>query len=85
MVSVIASNSPKESPGFFRFRFQGAKTIDSLKAKSKVPVAILVYIKEAFDWNYLSRPVDKKNAWTPEDVKQYGNLTISRIKVLGAE
>lgn len=82
-VTAIATENPEHSPGFFRFQFQDVKTIDSLKSRNALPLGVLVYIKEAFDWDYLGRPDEQKNVWTADDARRYGHLTVTRLRVLG--
>lgn len=43
---------------------------------------IYVYVKEPIDWNFDKRPKGKEYNWTDEDVEKYGNLIVTRIKVI---
>ncbi len=71
--------------GFFHFNFTNHKQYDSLSVDGKMPVTIIAYVKENFDWDYKTRPKGKEFDWTKEDEKKYGNLTIVAFRVYGKE
>jgi hypothetical protein len=39
-------------------------------------------VREPIDWQWEKRPKGKERDWTKEDVKKYGNLIVTRIKVI---
>ena len=71
--------------GYFRFKFVDFKQNNSLKANGKMPVSIIVYVKENFDWDFQKRPKGKELQWTKEDEKKYGDLTIVAFRVYGED
>ncbi len=83
MASGDPSINIQSKVGYFRFNFTNYKQHDSLKFIGKMPVTIMVYVKENFDWDYKTRPKDKEFDWTKEDEKKYGGLTIVAFKVYG--
>jgi len=82
-VSASPSNNLDFSVGYFVFNFVDAKQKDRLSIENKIPVTIVVYVKEHFDWDFQKRPKGKETVWTSEDVKKYENLTIVGFRVYG--
>ena len=66
--------------GVFSFRFVEPAVYDSCRRKDVSPLAIMVYVKEPFEWIYTSRQKGKERSWTKEDEKKYGNLTVAGIR-----
>jgi len=56
----------------------------NLRPNMPLPVTIIVYIKEKFDWNDSAR-VANKHKWTPQDVIEFGDLTVVDIWVYGQQ
>lgn len=77
------SNNIQSYVGNFIFNFVDTKQKDSLRSKNKIPVTIVVYVKENFDWDFHKRPKGKETVWTAEDAKKYGELTIVGIRIYG--
>ena len=73
----------KVRPGFFRFQFVMQQQNDSLKAVGKMPVTILVYVKENFDWDFKKREKRNEFSWTKKDEEKYGNLTVIGLRIYG--
>ena len=69
--------------GNFIFNFVDSKQKDSLRSKDKIPVTLVVFVKENFDWDFQKRPKGKETIWTSEDVKKYENLTIVGFRIYG--
>jgi hypothetical protein len=82
-VTASPSKNIQSSVGYFIFNFVDSKQKDSLRAKRKTPVTIVVYIKEFFEWDFHKRPKGKETVWTSEDAKKYENLTIVGFRVYG--
>lgn len=43
---------------------------------------IYIYVKEPIDWDFYKRPKGKEHIWTKEDVEKYGDLIVTRIRVI---
>jgi hypothetical protein len=82
-VTASPSNNFQSSVGYFVFKFVDAKQNDSLRSKNKIPVTIVVYVKEYFDWDYHKRTKNKETVWTSADMRKYENLTIVGFRVYG--
>ncbi len=82
-VTASPSNNLQSSVGYFVFKFVDSKQNDSLRTKKKIPVTIVVYVKEYFDWDYHKRPKGKETEWTTADMKKYENLTVVGFRVYG--
>ena len=82
-VSANLSNNFNFRVGYFIFNFVDAKQKDRLSIENKIPVTIVVYVKEYFNWDFQKRPKGKETVWTSEDVKKYENLTIVGFRVYG--
>lgn len=82
-VTASPSKNIQSSVGYLLFNFVDSKQKDSLRAKQKTPVTIVVYVKEYFEWDFQKRPKGKETVWTQEDAKRYGNLTIVGFRVYG--
>jgi hypothetical protein len=59
------------------------RQLDSLKTKGITPVTIVVYVKEAFEWEIGQRPKGRETNWTANDVNKFGHLTITGLRVYG--
>jgi hypothetical protein len=82
-VTANPSINIQSSVGYFIFNFVDSKQKDSLRVKNKIPVTIVVYVKEYFEWDYHKRPKGKETIWTESDSKKYGNLTIVGFRIYG--
>lgn len=82
-VTASPSINIYSSVGYFIFNFVDYKHKEKLESQNQIPVTIVVYVKENFDWDFKKRPKEKKMVWTPEDVKNYENLTIVGLRVYG--
>ena len=82
-VSGNSCNNCLERTGYFTFRFESKKQLDTLKTKGITPVTIVVYVKEAFEWEIGQRPKGKETNWTANDVNKFGDLTITGLRVYG--
>ena len=79
-------NTPNpEQPNYFNFRFHSSKAADSLAAVGIFSGSIVVYVKEQIVLDYNTRPQETKFNWTKEDEKNFGNLTVAYIRVIGAK
>ena len=65
------------------FNFVDQKQKDSLKSKNELPVTIVVYVKEYFEWDFQKRQKGNETVWTPIDAQKYGELTIVGFRVYG--
>ena len=82
-VTATPSKNIQSSVGYFIFNFVDSKQKDSLRLKSKIPVTLVVYVKENFNWDFHKRSKGKETVWTPEDANKYGNLTMVGFRVYG--
>jgi len=82
-VMATPSHSSYSNRGYFIFNFVDSKQNDSLRRLKKIPVTIVVYVKEYFDWDFDKRLKGKETIWTKEDAEKYGNLTIVGFRVYG--
>ncbi|MBC7689901.1 MAG: hypothetical protein H7211_17185, partial [Aquabacterium sp.] len=65
------------------FNFIDANQKDSLMLKNKIPVTIVAYVKENFEWDFHERAKGKGTVWTADDLRKYGSLTIVGFRVYG--
>jgi len=84
-VTANPSINIQSSVGYFIFNFVDSKQKDSLNAKRKIPVTIVAYVKEYFDWDFHKRQKGKEFIWTKEDLEKYGDLTVVAIRAYGEE
>jgi hypothetical protein len=70
-----------DNPFFFSFKFRTLEQQNSNMGDYDDKVALYVYVKELFDWNYEKRPKGNELKWTKEELEKYGNLTVIKIKV----
>ena len=84
-VTANPSKNIQSSVGYFIFNFVDSKQKDSLRAKRKIPITIVVYVKEYFDWDFHKRQKGKEFIWTKEDLEKYGDLTVVAIRAYGEE
>ncbi|MBD0726726.1 hypothetical protein B6A10_16280, partial [Flavobacterium sp. L1I52] len=70
--------------GHFYFYFKFISLEERLKNLGKYDdkVSLFVYVKEPIDWVWDKRPKGNEQIWTKEDAKKYGNLIVTRIKVI---
>ncbi|RUT69585.1 hypothetical protein D0817_15545 [Flavobacterium cupreum] len=68
-------------PSFFAFKFFTATEINR-RVIGRKHNSIYIYVEEPIDWNFDTRIKGKEYQWTKEDLEKYGNLTITRIKVV---
>jgi hypothetical protein len=69
--------------GYFIFNFIDYKQKEKLESHDQIPVTIVVYVKENFDWDFKKRPKGKEMVWTEDDAKKYENLTIVGFRIYG--
>lgn len=72
----------EEGLQYFAFRFRTPEQWKKNEGVWEDRVALYVYVKDPIDWQYEKRPKGKETVWTKEDAKKYGNLIITRIKVI---
>jgi hypothetical protein len=82
-VIATPSNNIQSYMGNFRFNFMDNEQVNKSRSKNKVPITIVVFVKEYFDWDFHKRPKGKQTVWTSDDVKKYGDLTIVGFRVYG--
>ena len=82
-VTATPSINIQSYVGNFHFYFMDSKAYDSTRNKGEIPLYLVVYVKEYFDWDFQKRPKGKETVWTAEDVKKYENLTIVGIRIHG--
>lgn len=71
-----------EQHSYFSFYFISHKEALRLPMDS-IPLGFYVYIKEPFDWDADKRAKETQYEWTKDDLEEYGNLTVGRIKIRG--
>jgi len=76
-----AFGNNEEGHSFFSFFFLSPEE-SHRKVIGRKHVSLYVYVKPPIDWNFDTRPKGKEYEWTNEDVERYGNLTVTRIKVI---
>jgi len=67
---------------YFSFRFRTPEQWKKNEGAWEDRVALYVYVKDPIDWQYEKRPKGKETVWTKEDAVKYGNLIVTRIKVI---
>ena len=72
----------EQAPKFFFF-FMSKQDYDSCGRQGNLPLRLVVYVSEFFQWSYVSRGKEKSLVWTNEDEEKYGNLLITAIRVSG--
>ena len=82
-VTAAPSKDIHSRVGYFIFNFVDSKQKDSLMSKNKIPITIVVYVKEKFEWDFLKRAKGKETVWTADDLKKYSSLTIVGFRVYG--
>lgn len=68
-------------PSFFAFKFFTPTEINR-RVIGRKHNSIYIYVEEPIDWNFDKRVKGKEYQWTKEDLEKYGNLTVTRIKVV---
>ncbi|MFT3822517.1 MAG: hypothetical protein QM731_01305 [Chitinophagaceae bacterium] len=68
---------------YFIFKFITHEELTRYNTANKKPLSIIVYIKERFEWDRLSRPLKQRFTWTKKDEQQYGELTIVNFRIYG--
>lgn len=79
MVSVDGKPAHRGVP-IIIFRFTDGEGLKAYNLAGKRPVAIVVRIKERFEWN---KPRSEMLTWTKADAEKYGTLTILAVGVVG--
>ena len=69
--------------GNFHFYFMDNEEVNNSRSKGKVPITIVVYVKEYFDWDFQKRPKGSETIWAPEDAKKFENLTVVGFRIYG--
>jgi hypothetical protein len=82
-VTASPSKNIQTSVGYLIFNFVNEKQKDSLRSKNEIPVTIVVYVKEYFEWDFQKRPKGNETVWTASDAKKFGDLTIVGFRVYG--
>ena len=83
-MAEMTANSP--ASGYFVFTFSTPAESKELLSKGISEVKIQVYLKEPFKWDPDERGVGiERIAWTKEDMKKYGHLTVIVIRVYGGK
>lgn len=84
MMAEKTANSP--ASGYFVFTFTTPAETKKLLSQGISEVKVRVYLKEPFEWDPQKRGVGiDRIAWTKEDVKKYGHLTVTAILVYGGK
>jgi hypothetical protein len=82
-VTATPSKNIQSYVGNFIFYFMDNKMVDSTRNKGGVPITIVVFVKEYFDWDYQKRPKGIETVWTDADAVKYGNLTVVGFRIYG--
>ena len=82
-VTATPSKNIQSYVGNFHFYFMENEAINKSRSKGRVPITIVVYIKEYFDWDFQKRPKGRETVWTLEDVRRYENLTVVGFRIYG--
>lgn len=79
----MTSNSPASGYIVFTFTSFSDSELKRRVDKNYSPVKIVVYLKEPFEWeSKVGSNADERLAWTKQDEKKYGHLTVIIIRVL---
>ncbi len=70
---------------YFSFYFINPENFKDGRAIGQNHLGLFVYVKEKIDWKYENRPPGKELLWTKDDIQKYGDLTVTRIRVIGKE
>ena len=66
------------------FSFYFISHTEALKLPmDSIALGFYAYIKEPIEWDFDKRPKETQYVWTKEDLEEYGNLTVTRIKTRG--
>ncbi|WP_316635446.1 hypothetical protein [uncultured Flavobacterium sp.] len=76
-----AFGNNEEGHSFFSFFFLSPEE-SKHKVIGRKHANIYIYVKEPIDWNFDKRSKGKEYNWTKEDVEKYGNLIVTRIRVI---
>ncbi len=79
---IITGAGNNEDQFFFSFWFTTLEQRSMNQVNYDDKVLLCVYVKEPIDWEWKKRPKGKERNWTKEDAKKYGNLIVTRIKVI---
>ena len=72
----------EEGLQYFSFKFRTPEQWKKDEGSWDDRVSIYVYVKDPIDWQYEKRSIGKETVWTKEDAEKYGNLIVTRIKVI---
>ncbi|MES2240734.1 MAG: hypothetical protein V4497_10815 [Bacteroidota bacterium] len=72
----------EEGYQFFSFSFRTVEQIRKNQGNWKDKVGLYIYVTEPIDWQFEKRPKGQETVWSKEDAKKYGNLIVTRIKVI---
>jgi hypothetical protein len=81
MVFPNPSSANQVSLGSLVFIFIDSEEYKKYNKEGKVPLGIIVFVKESFEWDKSNKPLDERRNWTNEDADKYGNLTIVDIRI----
>lgn len=81
--TIKAVYAINDNPFFFAFRFRTTEQQQKNEGSLEDRVSLYVYVKDPIDWQFENRSRGKEMVWTKEDAEKYGNLTVTRIKVIG--
>ena len=76
-----AFGNNEEGHSFFSFFFLSPEE-SKHKVVGRKHVNIYVYVKTPIDWNFDNRPKGTEYNCTKEDDEKYGNLIVTRIRVI---
>ena len=72
-----------EGWGYFVFNFVDEGQCNLIRSIQKIPVTVVVYVNEFFDWDFQKRPKGRETIWTTDDEKRFENLTVKGFRVYG--
>ena len=82
-VTASPSNNVQSSVGYFIFNFINENQKEISRAKNQIPVTMVVYVRENFDWDYQKRKKGKETIWSSANIKKYGKLTVIALRAYG--
>lgn len=80
---ATATTAWTEGLGRFYFKFVTLEESQKISSRGKKAISIIVYVKDNFEWDSKKRFDEKRFTWDKKDKKNYGNLTVVSISILG--
>lgn len=70
---------------YFKFHFVNKEDYEKSLKKNKTPIGIVITFQLETDSNRMPLPKGGLKEWTTEQTKEYGDMIITKIRVIGEE